>query len=1236
MNSPFVGPKPFARSNALFGRDAEIEELRWRIIADRILVLYSPSGGGKTSLLCAKNGLLRNMRDRFRVLPVLRVWGAQPGTDVYGMNCVTHTILVQLKDAGFGDIEATDTLQSYFARIPAPRNIRRPTRLLMVIDQAEEIFAPAIEFSQQHEFFRQLGELLSRMDSPVWFVLSMREEYFSWLDSFRELVVTRLANTFRLTPLSVEQAVEAIKGPAQKAGVKFPIEAGQDAAEKLTLELSQTRVRDRDGVVQTRAGISVEPVQLQVICADLWTRLSEKGLVTEIRVADIESHRPAQALQDYCDQTLHKAAPAGTRARKLRDWIERKLLTPSGLRAQAAFDNADKDKPTQAELHSLLDAHLIRGLTRPDGEWYELSHDSLTAPVRESIEKWRVKHSLVWQQLARSWQLGGRSSAFLNSLSRERLESIPSTTSGDECSDDEAQFLEAIQAHRQQKRRVRALTAGIVLVAMVAGGGWITSKWEQIKTQRMYLAMRNVAATQAALMTILGSKPNVDLEARAAVAGMALQKAHAAEVGFDFRPVLAEQFNKNRQIERTEIIGTKNTLRAWTNDRYRVTAEPGLDRWQMSITEVETGKEVWSPDIKLLASVHPHGLSTIALMPGDRMASAGGSGEIAIWDISSKSLLERNIAIDPAHALGPQMRARIRSLVSLDTMLVAGNENAVVAAWRATAQAGNPRLLSAVKVQSIVSAIAPFDGVKRLAVADMGEDEQVSLLSLIDGVLTIDKRKLVAQPKEGDFRGAFYSVAVSPDGRTVAAGNRAGKIHFWDSSSGLHKGRLDAHLDNVVQLRFLEDNNLLSAGWDGQLKLWSPPWHGQNPVVTTLLDVPRQLDSVALGRIGKSAFVTTEKGDLFSVSLSAMRHPLGQFFAASGTAASMLLEQDENIQLAMASADAVSIQSLEQSTKRAGAVRRFNLPEVSMLAWAPDKKLLYAAQKTAIKLIRDGATEPVDLRGLQLAQSEEIRSLATNADGSIVVALTKTVGAMSKRDIKIWGVSAADGRAICAIDPPAELKHAGIQLVAFRPKKSELVTVIREVVSIWPVSLNAQGCPELGKDRRLPGEALRGEIRAISFDKKGSQLFLGNFSGVISSAMLDTTIQPGKPLKHDSVINITALAASDVGVVAFGDNNGKLYVLYPDNELAVPLVQDVHRSTINSLSLSADGRWLTSSAAGVVGLWDLSLDSWVTKACELANHRSFSDPDRLKFFKQVEGELNTCSEPATADRPQKS
>jgi len=51
--NPFVGPRPIQQGEALHGRSTELRELYNLLQARRIVVLHSPSGAGKSSLVQA-------------------------------------------------------------------------------------------------------------------------------------------------------------------------------------------------------------------------------------------------------------------------------------------------------------------------------------------------------------------------------------------------------------------------------------------------------------------------------------------------------------------------------------------------------------------------------------------------------------------------------------------------------------------------------------------------------------------------------------------------------------------------------------------------------------------------------------------------------------------------------------------------------------------------------------------------------------------------------------------------------------------------------------------------------------------------------------------------------------------------------------------------------------------------------------------------------------------------------
>jgi len=65
--NPFIGPRPFMPGQKLYGRDWEIRTLYNLLRTKRLVLLHSPSGAGKTSLIQA--GLWPRLEASFRIRP---------------------------------------------------------------------------------------------------------------------------------------------------------------------------------------------------------------------------------------------------------------------------------------------------------------------------------------------------------------------------------------------------------------------------------------------------------------------------------------------------------------------------------------------------------------------------------------------------------------------------------------------------------------------------------------------------------------------------------------------------------------------------------------------------------------------------------------------------------------------------------------------------------------------------------------------------------------------------------------------------------------------------------------------------------------------------------------------------------------------------------------------------------------------------------------------------------------
>jgi hypothetical protein len=311
-HNPYVGPRGFQPGETLYGRDGEVLELLELLLAERIVLLHSPSGAGKTSLIQA--ALIPRLEEEgFEILPVIRVNLEPPVvTDTgEGLNHYVLSTLLSLEEGVSGrpqlDVAelARMSLDDYLSRPPAEADNR-----VLIFDQFEEVLLNPADQPAKREFFDQLGAALRPRERCALF--AMRDDYVGALDPYLRALPTRAQVRFRLDFLTQQAAGQAVQGPAEQAGITF----SEGAVTKLVDDLSQVWVPQPDGSSQPRPGPYVEPVQLQVVCLRLWDRLGPEQ--KEIRESDIESAGDVdKALSMYYAQQVADVAtaPASASAR---------------------------------------------------------------------------------------------------------------------------------------------------------------------------------------------------------------------------------------------------------------------------------------------------------------------------------------------------------------------------------------------------------------------------------------------------------------------------------------------------------------------------------------------------------------------------------------------------------------------------------------------------------------------------------------------------------------------------------------------------------------------------------------------------------------------------------------------------------------------------------------------------------------------------------------------------------
>lgn len=397
---PYVGPRPFEQAEAhlFFGREREARDLLSFIIANQIFVLYSQSGAGKSSLLNTKV-IPRCREQNALVLPVVRVQGKIPPEVGEGeiRNVFVANVLCSLRSA----LPEGSSLDAYKATIPdAIEAIRSAAaeheNIILICDQFEELFT-----FYEHRWMERVGLLqeiaLSLHRFPeLKVVLSLREDYIAKLDAFAGMFPNKLRARYRLERLQAAAAVAAVVGPVGQTRRRYDTEV----VDLIVKDLLETHARDLQGNTVRVPGEFVEPVQLQVVCSNLWDSVpASETVITAEHLK--KSGSVDDALRRFYDAELRAAVlESSIPERRLREWFEKDLITQAGTRGTVFRGEESTAGIPNKVVDTLENKHLVRGDWRAGAQWYEITHDRLLRPIRDSNRVWlkrsaRLRYSLL-------------------------------------------------------------------------------------------------------------------------------------------------------------------------------------------------------------------------------------------------------------------------------------------------------------------------------------------------------------------------------------------------------------------------------------------------------------------------------------------------------------------------------------------------------------------------------------------------------------------------------------------------------------------------------------------------------------------------------------------------------------------------------------------------------------------------------------------------------------------------
>jgi hypothetical protein len=285
----YPGTRPFEPkdSNLFFGRDKDIKNLSELIVLEKLVVLFSSSGYGKSSLLNA--GVIPKLRDEeghFIISIGLKTQDKKTPfelllDDLKSDESISGFLADKLNIARELPGDDTAMLWYYIKNIQLLKDnkenpLHKYKSITLVFDQFEELFQ--LEESQVEAFGRMLATLLHSISPKsvrdllsnksksgsnpfakdeldelykplnLKVVFSLRNDYLFELDKLKKFLPEVYTYTYELLPLNEIQALDALIDPAAKEG-NFPSPEFYYAKE--ATDLIFTSLKDKNNRIET-------------------------------------------------------------------------------------------------------------------------------------------------------------------------------------------------------------------------------------------------------------------------------------------------------------------------------------------------------------------------------------------------------------------------------------------------------------------------------------------------------------------------------------------------------------------------------------------------------------------------------------------------------------------------------------------------------------------------------------------------------------------------------------------------------------------------------------------------------------------------------------------------------------------------------------------------------------------------------------------------------------------------
>jgi len=902
---PYKGLNYFDEADAdlFMGRETLTTKLVERVLSltsngqpneNRFLAIVGASGSGKSSLV------------RAGLVPALR-WN-QASTDwqihictptAYPLESLATSLTLEDPGVTSNTLSVDDLARNVHSlHTFAKRKLRSKNgaRLLLVVDQFEELFALCRLEEERASFIGNLLAATSEKDGPVILIITLRADFYAHCASYPQLREALAQRQEYIGAMNNEELRRAVGEPAQRGRWEFEPglvdlllhDVGHEpgALPLLSHALLETWQRRRgrmmtlsgyasSGGVRGAIAETAETVftdqfthEQQVIARRIFLRLTE--LNDEASMTDTRRRATFNEL-------ILKPEEAATTHAVLKSLADARLITTSEDSAEVAHEALIREWPT---LRGWLEDNreglrLQRHLTETAQEWLSMN--------RESDVLYRGA------RLAQAREWASFHDEEMNALEREFLQASI-VHSDREVAEREAQRQreldlqkqraeEQTQAARQLKRRALFLTAALVIAGVLALTAYVfgqrASREAQLSTSRELAA--------AAIS-------NLDVDPERSIL-LALQAVSTADT-LEAEDALHQAVIASR---------VRMTIDAHDAEIWRLAYSP--DGTRLASASQDGTVKIWDPttgsELRILDGHGSGGVNGVAFSPdGKYLATAGDDKTVKVWDAATGEellTLSGHGAEVTAVAFSPDGKR-----------ILSGSADQTAKVWDAdTGQElfslqGHTDVVVRVVFSSDGNQLhtASFDDTIKVWDAHTGEEllsfpgaslgfsqDGARLASWGEGVSVniVDSATGTKLFTLYGHSNNLSSAAFSRDGELVATASMDKKVIVWDALKGQELFTLSGHTGGVESVAFSPDaTQIATGGTDGMLKLWDlTPGHE----VLTIYHPVGNTSWFALRSDGGGLVMTGEDSTLPEV----WQLPRGVGSAANSAAAKKLL-----------------------------------------------------------------------------------------------------------------------------------------------------------------------------------------------------------------------------------------------------------------------------------------------------------------------------------------------------------